>query len=349
MQLRAVLKSLTAFALGQVLALNLAGTGVGSQYLSIHGCLFPTLQSSTLYILLLVYLVPLSIVIYRRGMQGRWWGYFICALLDVEANTIVIAAYQLTTMSSVMFLDCFSIPVAMVLSTILLRHRYSIFHAAAVVVAVTGMIVLIIADASTKTSVPHSIPARLLGDVLCLVGTTLYALSNVLQERLIRHNSPVEFLAMVALFATPIALIQGTILGESWGALHASWTPSSIAALALFLGCMFLQYSAVPCLLLLSSASFMNMSFLTSDLWGLGLSMALFGDEFSIWYLVAGGIIFVSLVVFLIRSPKAATRKDKATPNEPVTGITEAVMSQEVLGTAVDTAQEETVALLGGA
>eukprot|EP01032_Pedospumella_encystans_P033469 gene33469-37825_t len=41
-----------------------------------------------------------------------WW-YVFAAILDVEANYLVLLAYNYTTITSVMLLDCFTIPVAM--------------------------------------------------------------------------------------------------------------------------------------------------------------------------------------------------------------------------------------------
>ena len=42
---------------------------------------------------------------------------------DVEANACVVLAYSYTTLTSVMLLDCFTIPCVMVLSRVALKAR----------------------------------------------------------------------------------------------------------------------------------------------------------------------------------------------------------------------------------
>jgi solute carrier family 35 protein F1/2 len=48
-------------------------------------------------------------------LRTKWWFYLLLAIADVEANFLVVKAYQYTTITSVMLLDCFSIPCVMVL------------------------------------------------------------------------------------------------------------------------------------------------------------------------------------------------------------------------------------------
>ena len=53
--------------------------------------------------------------------------YVLAAVLDCEANFLVLEAYNYTSITSVMLLDCFTIPCAMVLSAIFLNYR-SLFN-----------------------------------------------------------------------------------------------------------------------------------------------------------------------------------------------------------------------------
>ena len=52
------------------------------------------------------------------------WFYFLVSLVDVEANYLVVKAYQYTSITSVMLLDSFTIPCVMLLSFIFLGSRY---------------------------------------------------------------------------------------------------------------------------------------------------------------------------------------------------------------------------------
>ena len=51
-----------------------------------------------------------------HSSQVSWWKYALIALADVEANFLVGTAYQYTSITSIMLLDCFAIPCAMGLS-----------------------------------------------------------------------------------------------------------------------------------------------------------------------------------------------------------------------------------------
>ena len=54
--------------------------------------------------------------------------YVCAALIDVYGNFFIIMAYNYTTITSIMLLDCFTIPVAMVLSYVFLGCQYNAYH-----------------------------------------------------------------------------------------------------------------------------------------------------------------------------------------------------------------------------
>lgn len=47
----------------------------------------------------------------------------LLALADVEGNFLVVCAYKYTSISSAMLLDCFTIPVVMLLSAVFLNAK----------------------------------------------------------------------------------------------------------------------------------------------------------------------------------------------------------------------------------
>ncbi len=85
----------------------------------------PTTQSLINYALLLVYVVPWwwreGWTSVRSTLQRKWWQYLLLAGLDVEANFLAVLAYQYTSLSSAMLLDCISIPCVMVLGHFVLK------------------------------------------------------------------------------------------------------------------------------------------------------------------------------------------------------------------------------------
>jgi len=113
-------------ALGQAISLLVAITGVCSSLLAARGVSVPTSQSVINYYLLALCYGGYRLLRARRdsgsGSGGSgvapatpWWAYAVLALVDVEANYLVVKAYAYTSMTSVMLIDCWSIVVAMAL------------------------------------------------------------------------------------------------------------------------------------------------------------------------------------------------------------------------------------------
>ncbi|GCB81005.1 hypothetical protein scyTo_0022956, partial [Scyliorhinus torazame] len=93
--------------LGQGLSMLLCGTAISSQYLADEFAVnTPVLQGFINYVLL--FLVYTGILMFRRGndnllqiLKTKWWKYLLLGLIDVEANYLVVKAYQYTTLTSV--------------------------------------------------------------------------------------------------------------------------------------------------------------------------------------------------------------------------------------------------------
>ena len=97
-------------------------------------------------------------------------------------------------MRSVTLLDSFTIPMALLLSTALLGAAYRRGHYAGAAVCVAGLLLLVATDHSGGGGGGSSNP--LLGDGLVVLGATLYALCNVLQEWLLGESGqPLPLLA----------------------------------------------------------------------------------------------------------------------------------------------------------
>ncbi|XP_023570029.1 solute carrier family 35 member F1 isoform X1 [Octodon degus] len=208
---------LISVALGQVLSLLICGIGLTSKYLSedFHANT-PVFQSFLNYILLfLVYTTTLAV---RQGeenllaiLRRRWWKYLILGLIDLEANYLVVKAYQYTTLTSVQLLDCFVIPVVILLSWFFLLVRYKAVHFLGIVVCILGMGCMVGADVLVGRHQGAG-ENKLVGDLLVLGGATLYGISNVWEEYIVRTLSRVEFLGMIGLFGAFFSGIQLAIM-----------------------------------------------------------------------------------------------------------------------------------------
>uniref|UniRef100_A0A672PM82 Solute carrier family 35 member F1 n=1 Tax=Sinocyclocheilus grahami TaxID=75366 RepID=A0A672PM82_SINGR len=218
---------LLTLALGQVLSLLICGIGLTSKYLADdYHANTPVFQSFLNYILLfLVYTTTLAV---RQGeenllaiLKRRWWKYMILGLIDIEANYLVIKAYQYTTLTSVQLLDCFVIPVVLLLSWFFLLVRYKVLHFVGVGVCLLGMGCMVGADVLVGRQQGLG-DHKLLGDLLVLAGATLYGISNVCEEFIVKNLSRVEFLGMMGLFGSFFSGIQLAIM-EHKELLKVQW------------------------------------------------------------------------------------------------------------------------------
>uniref|UniRef100_A0A3Q3W4Q6 Info solute carrier family 35 member F2, like n=1 Tax=Mola mola TaxID=94237 RepID=A0A3Q3W4Q6_MOLML len=291
-----------ALAMGQGLAGLICGTAISSQYLATRfNVNTPMLQSFFNYFLLFV--TYTTMLLCRAGdgsilqiLRRRWWKYLMLGLVDVEANYAVVKAYQYTTLTSIQLLDCFVIPVLMLLSWWVLKTRYRLVHYVAVCICLLGVGTMVGADLMAGRD-QGSTSNILLGDCLVLISATLYAVSNVCQEYTVKNLSRVEFLGMVGLFGTIISTIQMIVLEHNKiAAIQWSWQVGLLfSAFAL---CMYTLYSFMPIVVKLSNATSVNLSMLTSDLFSLFCGIFLFQYNFSALYLISLVVILIGFITF---------------------------------------------------
>ncbi|KAM9846638.1 solute carrier family 35 member F2 isoform 2-T2 [Aulostomus maculatus] len=274
---------LKTIVMGQILSVLICGTAVSCQYLADAGVQTPVLQSFLSYaLLLLVYTTVLST---HRGdrsivqiLKTKWWRYLLMGLADVEANYTVVKAYQLTTLTSIQLLDCFVIPVLMLMSWFLLKTRYRPLHFVAVTVCLLGVGAMVGADILAGRD-QGSTSDVVLGDGLVLLSAVLYAVSNMCQEVTVKTLSRVEFLGMMGLFGTIISGIQLAAL-ETRAVKELKWNFNISMLFALYALCMFALYSFMPVVVKMTSATAVNLSLLTADLFSLFCGIFLFHYKF---------------------------------------------------------------------
>lgn len=292
---------LKTIAMGQILSLLICGTAVSCQYLADAGVETPMLQSFLNYVLLLLFYT--TILSTRKGdrnilhiLKTKWWKYLVMGLADVEANYAVVKAYQFTTLTSIQLLDCFVIPVLMLLSWFLLKTRYRMIHFVAVMVCLLGVGAMVGADILAGRD-QGSTSDVVLGDGLVLLSAVLYAVSNVCQEYTVKNLSRVEFLGMMGLFGTLISGIQLAVL--EIGAVQAiKWDCRISMLFAVYALCMYALYSFMPIVVKMTSATAVNLSLLTADLFSLFCGIFLFHYTFSALYIISFVVITAGFVLF---------------------------------------------------
>ncbi|KAM9781954.1 solute carrier family 35 member F2 [Syngnathus typhle] len=292
---------LKTLLMGQVLSLMICGTAVSCQYLADAGVEVPMLQSFLNYALLLLAYSPFLCThkgeqTFSQVLKSKWWKYLLMGLADVEANYTVVMAYRYTTLTSIQLLDCFVVPVLMVMSWFLLKTRYRPLHYVAVTVCLLGVGAMVGADMMAGRD-QGSTSDVLLGDSLVLISAVLYAVSNMCQEFTVKNHTRVEFLAMMGFFGTIISGIQLAALEVS-ALKKIKWNVHIAMLFLLYVVCMFTLYSFMPVVVKRTSATAVNLSLLTADLFSLFCGLFLFHYTFSALYIMAFIFIMVGFVTF---------------------------------------------------
>ncbi|KAK8931267.1 hypothetical protein KSP39_PZI016101 [Platanthera zijinensis] len=136
---------LIGLALGQFVSLLITSTGFASSELSRKGINAPTSQSFFNYVLLAV--AYGGWMIYRkRPLQMKWYFYLLLGFVDVEANYLVVKAYQYTSLTSVMLLDCCTIPSVIFLTWIFLKTKYRPKKFVGVAICIAGLALVVFSD-----------------------------------------------------------------------------------------------------------------------------------------------------------------------------------------------------------
>ncbi|NXD22038.1 S35F2 protein, partial [Spelaeornis formosus] len=317
--------------LGQVLSLFICGTAVSSDYLAEkYQVNTPMLQSFINYCLLL--LVYTTMLAFRTGidslwqiMKQRWWKYIFLGLADVEANYVIVKAYQYTTLTSVQLLDCFGIPLLMALSWFILRARYRLIHFIAVGICLLGVGTMVGADILAGRQEGKGSDV-VIGDLLVLLAASLYAISNVCEEYIVKNLSRVEFLGMLGLFGTIISGLQLAIV-EHKEIMRIQWNWKIALLFTSFALCMFGLYSFMPIVIRVTSATSVNLAILTSDLYSLFFGLFLFSYKFSGLYIVAFVVIMVGFTLYC--STPTWTAEPTALPQPGSAGLANAALKLE--------------------
>ncbi|KAK0608937.1 hypothetical protein LWI29_038399 [Acer saccharum] len=287
-------KTLLGLGLGQFLSLLITSTGFASSELARKGINAPTSQSFLNYVLLVI--VYGSYMLYKkRALKAKWYYYLILGFVDVEANFLVVKAYQYTSLTSVMLLDCWTIPSVMLLTWIFLKTKYRFRKITGVIVCVAGLVVVIFSDVHAGDRAGGSNPR--IGDILVIAGATLYAVSNVSEEYLVKSADRVELMAFLGLFGGIISAIQISIL-ERNELKSIQWSAGAALPFFGFAAAMFLFYSFVPVLLKLNGSTMLNLSLLTSDMWAVLIRIFAYHEKVDWMYFIAFAAVVAGLIVY---------------------------------------------------
>ncbi|KAJ9542656.1 hypothetical protein OSB04_029162 [Centaurea solstitialis] len=249
-----------------------------------------------------------SILLYRRQkLQISWYWYILLAFVDVQGTYLVNKAYQFSSITSVTLLDCWTVVWVILLTWLFLGTKYSIWQFFGAALCVTGLCLVLLSDSGVGGG-GGSKP--ILGDVLVILGTCFFALSNVGEEFCVKKVGRIEVLTMFGLFGMLTSVIEVyPFLNLTWSLLTVaiferknleslSWSPEVILTFAGYGIASFMFYCLTPLVLQASGATLFNLSLLTADMWAVVIRVCLYHQKVDWLYYVSFLLVGVGLVVY---------------------------------------------------
>ena len=268
---------------GQACSALTALTGATSTLLVARGVNAPTAQSAPMYFLLaLLWLrgARSKPAAPRTAREAALW--FALAVVDVEANCLVVSAYRYTNLTSVMLLDCFTIPCVMALSRAFLRARYDRAHVLGAAICFLGVLATLASDAApprwggpahgARRGAAAAPSAPILGDALAVGGAALYAVSNVAQEAFVKERGAATLLGRLGAAGAVVSALQAAVFERravAAAVAAAAASPAVAGLLAGYVAALAAMYGATSAFLARADAAAFNLSLLTADAYAL--------------------------------------------------------------------------------
>ncbi|XP_023639268.1 solute carrier family 35 member F1 isoform X3 [Capsella rubella] len=292
-------KTLIGLGLGQIVSLVSTSVSFTTSEFARKGINVPTSQAFLGYVLLAI--VYGGTMLYRGStIQAKWYYYLLLALVDVEANFLVVKAYQYSSLTSVMLLDCWAIPCVLVLTWLFLKTKYRLMKISGVVICILGVVMVVFSDVHAGDRAGGSNPIK--GDVLVIAGATLYAVSNASEEFVVKRNAgdTIELMTFMGFFGAIISAIQISILERSeLKAIH--WSAGAVFPFLRFAVTTFLFYSLVPVLLKTNGSTMFNLSLLTADMWSVLIRIFVYHEKVDWLYFLAFATTAIGLIIYSIK------------------------------------------------
>merc|ERR1712226_204992 len=147
-------------------------------------------------------------------------------------------------------------------------------HYIGVFICISGAVCLLFTDSGDSSNATKG-TNEIVGDAIALCASVLYGISQVGQEYLVRKYSSQEFLGMIGIHGMVLSSIQ-VIAVERNTIREIIWTWEVGLILASFAIAQYFYYTVMPKVIHLSSATVVNLSLLTSDLYTLTVGLFLF-------------------------------------------------------------------------
>lgn len=128
---------------------------------------------------------------------------------------------------------------------------------------------------------------------------------------MVKDKDPKEFLGMLGLNGTIIAIVQMFVF-EFSKVKSVEWSSETIGFAGGYVICLFCMYTATSLFLKTSDAALFNLSLLTSDVYAVVFAYLMFGSQVHWLYYIAFSLTASGLVVYSTAGPVSSSIKDTA-------------------------------------
>lgn len=284
-------------------AYTTACTGI----VTIAGSSIPFFMASLAYTLLLV----LSAWNVPKPKEGsKWYGYIAVTLLTIACDYTGISAYNMTSMSSAMLL-CTTVSFWVApISFFVFKRRYSIWQWLSLLLGIGGSVMIMIADGTEGN--------KWLGNLMALSSALCCAILTVTEEHLVHNDSTQLYLFRFALIATPLGwILTGAVNWKEMRDFPWEWRSGLLYVAYAVTLCLY--YIISPYVMRFSDATTMNLSLLTANFYTLAVSILLFDQQPSWFYLIGFCCIPAAIALFTLTEKKEepVEEKGEAVSDEP--------------------------------
>lgn len=244
--------------------------------------------------------------------------FFLSAMLDLHGNILIVSAYDRINLASVMLLQDFTIPSAVLLSIVVLKIRYLRNHYIAILLSSIGMGLCIYNDLWLKEKREEDYSeekSQIVGNIMALSGAFMMASNNILAEYILKSQRDVNhYLGFLGLFGSLVALLESAFIFKDLNefidrvdGIEFKQAMDISLYLLLFTVANFVCYSLIPVYISKSGATLFNLSNVTTVLWGMLGDILVFHKEFYPLYLLAFFFEITGVLVFSLNKPVKPT------------------------------------------
>ena len=289
----------------QVCSLILTGAGAAlsfNYYYSGDVC-------SLLSLLMCYALVFIMNIWFVKPAQTKWWIYILVGLCGFLDDWTAVLAYRYTSFASAMLLVTTVVFWVAPMAYFIFGRKINWIQFIAMGIAIAGCSMIMVAQGREGDNWK--------GNLLSLLSAILYAVSSVLQEKIVHETSKSAYLLRYSIGTTFFCAIMTGAL--EWRQIkYYNWNVRSgllTFAYSFLLAC---YYISVPVVLEYSNSTIMNLSMLTSNFYSLIIDIVFMNGIRSWLYLLGFALVPIAIVLFVYfeDKPKVQSQDDAAANNE---------------------------------